>query len=146
MSDAFRDSVKDDDGEFPESWSPNPGDMIVGLVDGYETNVGRYSSTVCRIRSEDDGKLYSVWISTTVLAEKFQALKPKPDERIAIRYLGKHPKKDYKRWIVKIDREAVEGDVPDFMASNMEDIVPPELEPEARETVPPTEPDDDLPF
>ena len=82
-----------------------------------------------------------MWISTTVLAAKFQALKPKVGERVGIKYLGKHATKDYKLWVMRVDREA--GEVPDFTAGSMEDQVP--AEPEARETVPP-EPDDDLPY
>ena len=120
--DDFTKGLMEADAEFPESWDPKPGDCIVGIVEGYETNVGRYGSTICKIRSEADHTIKAVWISTVVLANKFQGLRPLKGERVGIKYLGKHPTKSYSQWVVQVERS--EDDLPDFTAGSLEDIIP----------------------
>jgi hypothetical protein len=54
--------------------------------------------------ADDNGDEHSVWLFTTVILNEFRKQRPKPGERIGLRYLGKHPEKHYHRYRLMVDR------------------------------------------
>jgi hypothetical protein len=111
MRDPFRSGLQDFDGEWPERWAPEPGDMIVGQLVRYdgpiETEYG--PGHVAVILDEDSGAERSVWLLETVLVNEFAALAPDPGERVGVKYMGlKTPKgggKPYKNYVVRVQRQ-----------------------------------------
>ena len=90
-NDAFRQAAESDDGSYPESWIPEPGNFIVGTLDHYDTATSRFGTrTIAVIRDEDSGELRGIWLMAKVLEEKFAELEPKPGERL---YVKRHKDK-----------------------------------------------------
>lgn len=109
-----RDLLKelDEMGEWPECWRPKAGDTIVGKILRYSEGPTTYGPVRTVILERDNGEgLISVWLSSTVLLNKFKAAQPKEGERIALRYLGKHSEKGYHQYALVVDRETP---APDF--------------------------------
>ena len=114
----LRGELQRDDGSYPESWKPSPGDMVVGTVTGYSSAMGNYGKVViCTIEEETLGRL-AIWISSTVLKGEFSEHKPKVGERLGIKYLGPHATKNYHRYRLVVDRP---DSLPDFEASATDD-------------------------
>jgi hypothetical protein len=90
---------------WPEAWRPQPGDILVGFIDGYDVGYTSYGEvrTVIVTREETNQKV-SVWLSSTVLLNLFQKHKPRPGERIGLKYLGKDREKGYHRYRLVVDR------------------------------------------
>jgi hypothetical protein len=96
--------LEDWDG-WPEAWNPKPGDNLVGVVRRYDQGQSMYGPVhTVIVEREGLGELVSVWLSSTVLLALFRQHRPKVGERIGVRYLGKHPEKGYRRYVLLVDR------------------------------------------
>ena len=107
--------VLDENGEFPGIWSPEPGDVLKGVIRRYTETVLEKSGPawVCTIQTSPD-EVLSVFLTPTVLKGEFARKKPKVGERISIKFLGTPAGKSYKKYTVAmIDREDT-GLVPDW--------------------------------
>lgn len=116
----------------PESWkAEKPGDVIYGKIRRYEKGSTSWGDCViCVLESlRTPGRLVSVWIFGTVLANAFQRLQPQRGEAIRVEYLGEvHPEGGgaaYKNWSVAVDRDAT-NDGLDFYEAFAGTQAPPE--------------------
>lgn len=145
----LRGELEDFDGEYPESWIPAVGDILVGEVLRYSrgtTNWGSYP--ICVLRDERTGEERSVWLMHTVLLDEFRKQRPKVGERVGVKRLPDADGGRYRRYALRIDRP--EPDASDLL----EDAEPADFVPESQpgpqpdpEPPPPIgEPEDDLPF
>jgi hypothetical protein len=89
---------------WPEAWRPEPGDILVGIIDGYDVGHTAYGPVRTVLLTQDTGGRVSVWLSSTVLLNLFEQHKPKPGERIGLKYLGKDENKGYHRYRLVVDR------------------------------------------
>ena len=69
------------------------------------TGFTSYGSVRTVIVMQENGERVSLWLSSTVLLGLFFRLKPKPGERIGLKYLGKDPKNHYHRYHLIVDRD-----------------------------------------
>jgi hypothetical protein len=99
-------------GEYPEAWIPKEGETLVGTVLQYGIGQGTFGPVRTAIIEKDDGERLSVWLSSTVLLSEFDRAKPRPGERVGLKYGGKHPTKGYKRFCLLVDRG--KEDLPSF--------------------------------
>jgi hypothetical protein len=99
-------------GEYPEAWIPKEGETLVGTVVEYGTGQSIFGPVRTAIIEKDDGERLSVWLSSTVLLSEFDRAKPRPGERVGLKYGGKHPTKGYKRFRLIVDRG--EEELPSF--------------------------------
>lgn len=97
-----------DDGEFPESWKPRPGDKVVGVVKNYTTGETKFGPRpICVIETlNDQGVPYllSIWLSHTVLVNEFRKVRPKVGEEIGVKRNEDGP--GYARYRVLVNRPA----------------------------------------
>lgn len=140
----LRGELQDWDGEYPSSWIPAVGDILVGEVLRYSkgtTEYGQYPIVV--LADEETGEERSVWLLHTVLLREFQEQKPRIGERVGVKRLP-DSEKGYRRYALRVDRPEPEPD--DLLEeATPADFVPePDPEPPAPPPGPP--PDDDLPF
>ncbi|MEJ5370251.1 MAG: hypothetical protein WHT08_18220 [Bryobacteraceae bacterium] len=90
---------------WPESWRPEPGDVLVGTVLRYDVGHTAYGPVrTCTVRT-DDGERVAIWLSSTVLLDLFKRERPQVGERIGLRYQGKHPEHGYHRYRLIVDRD-----------------------------------------
>ncbi len=61
---------------WPASWRPEPGDVLVGRVLHYDRGFTPYGEVRTCIVEEDDGRRWSVWLSSTVLLDLFKRERP----------------------------------------------------------------------
>lgn len=102
------------DGEYPDSWKPSVGEIIVGEVQRYSSGSTDYGTyPICILLDEETGEERGVWLLHTVLRDEFEEKRPKPGERVGIKRLP-DAEKGYKRYAVRVDRE--EPEVPEFDA------------------------------
>lgn len=94
---------------WPQSWKPEVGETLVGVILRYSSGPSRYGPVRTAIIEKDDGGKCSLWLSSIVLLDLFKRERPKVGERIGVRYLGKH-EKGYRRWSLVVDRPAAELD------------------------------------
>ncbi|BDG59923.1 hypothetical protein [Caldinitratiruptor microaerophilus] len=74
----------------PESWRPEPGGVLVGVVVRIETLATRYGAVpVVTVRPDDGGPLVAVWASHAVLRRELARRRPQVGQKIGIKYLGK---------------------------------------------------------
>lgn len=104
MRDLFQE-LEDYTGEFPPAWRPEPGDVLVGKVVRYDRGFTMYGEVRTVTIERDNGERVAVWLSSTVLLNEFAKQKPKPGERIGLKYLGMHPDRGYHRYKLIVDRE-----------------------------------------
>lgn len=90
--------------DWPAAWKPQAGGVLVGTVESYDTGFTPYGAVRTVIVMQGDGERVSLWLSSTVLLDLFRRHKPKPGERIGLKYLGKDPKKGYHRYHLIVDR------------------------------------------
>lgn len=95
---------------WPESWRPEPGDVLVGRVAHYDRGVTPYGEVRTCVLEEDNGQRWTVWLSSTVLLELFKRERPQVGERIGLKYLGKHPEHGYHRYRLIVDRAPAPAD------------------------------------
>jgi hypothetical protein len=92
---------------WPEAWRPKPGEVLVGVIDGYDVGRTPYGEVrTVLVTEERTNTKVSVWLSSRVLLDLFQRQKPKPGERIGRKYLGKDADKGYHRDCLVVDRPA----------------------------------------
>lgn len=105
MSRNLREELSNWDGQF-HTWQPEPGDMIVGILQFVEQVETEYGvSKVATILDDEDHQRKSVWLSSTVLANEWQRQMPSIGDRIGIKYGGKH-EKGYHMYALLVDNSA----------------------------------------
>ena len=110
--DEFERELDEDDGSFPESWKPHPGDKIVGIVKRYDQAESKFGLRwVCVIEARNEmGERYlcGVWLSHTVLLDQFRKHQPKIGERVGIKRVADAEGANgrYANYVVKVDRTA----------------------------------------
>lgn len=127
MSDDFYSDNDWEREDYPESWQPETGDFLGGIVKRYSTGTTEYRGEVrehpiCIIQVEvisggadvEQGDEVGFWLLHTVALSKFEKLSPQPGERVGIRKVPSPEKKDYHNYIVKVDRDTEDEEVPDF--------------------------------
>jgi hypothetical protein len=102
-----------DNGVFPESWKPKPGDSIVGTLLRYDTGPTSWGDrriAVLKIEANESHGEYlcGVWLSHKVLVDQFKRLRPEPGELVGIKRLP-DADKGYARYVVKVDRPEVKA-------------------------------------
>lgn len=120
--------------EPAEGWRPEPGDSLIGTVEGYSQRPTKFQASVwvAEIRRESDSKLIDVWFFWRVLLAEFQRHRPKVGDRIGIRYVGVH-QDGYK--IFRLIVDCPPGEAPDFAVLGGED----QQQPARRAPAPPGE-------
>ena len=92
------------DGQYPESWVPQPGDLIVGGVLRYEIGRTPYGTNpIVVLRDEENDEERAVWLLHSVLLNAFKTLRPRVGERIGIKRL-EDADKGYRRYVLRADR------------------------------------------
>jgi len=110
--DDFEQRFEEDDGAFPESWRPRPGDKCIGRLVRYTRGESKFGPRTIAVLecSNDEGKTYllSMWLSSAVLTDKFRRLRPKPAERVAVKRLSdvEGANGRYANYVVHVDRPA----------------------------------------
>jgi hypothetical protein len=101
------------DDEYPPSWRPEPGDVLIGTVVRVTEGETRYGTCSIAWIERADGSRASAWLTTKVLRDEWSDADPKPGEHVAIRYEGTRTTADggttYKVHRVAVDRP---GDLP----------------------------------
>jgi hypothetical protein len=90
--------------DWAPAWKPKPGDTLVGTLLRYDTGHTPFGPVRTATIRKADGERVSVWLSNTVLLNEFARLKPKPGERIGLKYLGTHRERRYHRFRLLVDR------------------------------------------
>jgi hypothetical protein len=95
---------------YPPAWRPKPGEILVGFIEDYDVGHTPYGEVrTVMVAAEETGEKVSIWLSSTVLLNLFDRHKPRPGERIGLKYLGKDAEKGYHRYRLLVDRpEAVD--------------------------------------
>ena len=60
------------------------------------------------VTEEATNRKVSVWLTSTVLLNMFQRRKPRPGERVGLKYLGKDVAKGYHRYHLIVDQPTEE--------------------------------------
>lgn len=101
------------DGTLPESWKPDPGDILEGILVRYEEmDAGHGPKKIAIIDEQATDKFRAVWLSPKVLFSEFEKHCPRPGEHIAIKRFADH-EKGYKVYKLVVDRDVSE-ELPDF--------------------------------
>lgn len=113
--------------EYPPSWKPDVGDFLGGIVKRYSQGSTEYRGQVrehpiaiIEVEIIDggadvrQGEEVGFWLLHTVALSKFEKLAPRPGERVGIRKVESPEGKDYHNYIVRVDRETEDEEVPDF--------------------------------
>jgi hypothetical protein len=90
---------------YPEAWRPKPGEILVGFIESYDeghTSFGPVRTAI--IAEEETGRKWTIWLTSTVLLNLFQRHKPRPGERIGLKYFGKDEVKGYHKFHLVVDR------------------------------------------
>lgn len=93
-----------EDNSWPESWKPEPGDLLVGKLIRKGVRKTRYGPTEVAVVETDDHARFCVWLSSTVLKGCFDQENPEPGDRVGIRYNGRHETKGYHLYALVVDR------------------------------------------
>jgi hypothetical protein len=121
--DSFTQAVQDDDGSHPESWIPEVGDSLIGTIERYDSAATVYGERdIVVVRDEASGELRGFWLLHDVAISEFARQSPKPGERVGIKRLPDGQRQNpqggraskYKRYLVRVDRQADPTAVPDF--------------------------------
>lgn len=152
----LRAELEEEDGDYPDAWRPEIGEILVGELVRYSRGHTTYGEAVIAIVShEGTGELAAVWLLHHVLLDEFRKLRPSPGERIGIKRLpdAERAQNPYQRFIVRVDRP---DEVPDALGPDprsqetqdpRESSPPGGRRPSPAPAAPPIAgPDDDLPF
>jgi hypothetical protein len=129
--------------DFPESWRPQPGDVLVGEYVRRDTGTSSYdgSTVPILVLRDEAGKEWGAWVFHTVLRQQLAAKRPRVGELVAIRYEGKRQGaggSTYHCYRVAVEREG--GEWTDDLATEA-------VEEFASQPAPASKPDDDkIPF
>lgn len=94
----------DGDGpDRPPSWEHEPGDVLIGTIVRYEQAETKRGLSPIMVVRDDEGAVFAVWLTPTVLMSELRKLRPKPGERIGLKRLEDH-EKGYQMWRVVLDR------------------------------------------
>jgi hypothetical protein len=89
-----------------ETWSPQPGETLVGRIVGYISRVTkRGPARLAVVEREDGSGRIQVWITAIVLKSAFEEQKPRAGDRVGIRYNGRHETKSYHLYSLVVDRD-----------------------------------------
>lgn len=115
--------------EYPPSWKADVGDFLGGIIKRYSQGTTEYRGEVREhpiaiIEVEiidggadvEPGDEVGFWLLHTVALSKFEKLAPRPGERVGIRKVESPEGKDYHNYIVRVDRDTEDEEVPDFSA------------------------------
>lgn len=107
--DPFRSSLEEWDGEYPESWIPQPGEILVGQLVRYDRGQTTYGDCqIAVVLDEDTGEERSVWLLHEVLRREFLAQRPRIGERIGLKRLEdarNSAGQPYQKWALRVDRK-----------------------------------------
>ncbi len=104
------------DSTLPESWKPDPGDILEGILARCDkADAGYGPKEIAIIDEQSTDKVWAVWLSPTVLRSEFEKHRPRPGEHIAIKRFSDHDK-GYKLYKLVVDREVSE-ELPEFDGS-----------------------------
>ena len=82
--------------EYPESWQPEVGGIISGVLLKYTRGPTSYGEVdIAWIQQDGDQPTLCVWLTRQILRSKFREKRPRPGERIAIKYHGQPSGKSY---------------------------------------------------
>jgi hypothetical protein len=87
------------------TWRPQPGEVLVGVIDGYtisDTPHGLVRTVI--VIEERTGAPVCLRLASTSLLALFAQSQPHPGERIDVRYRWHTPDHSYQRWRLLIDR------------------------------------------
>lgn len=97
------------DRETPESWVPEQaGEQIAGELVRYERGTTAYGERIIAVLRTRQGRERSVWLLHAVLRGEFARLRPRPGERLLVRYLGRKKSDngtEYAAYKLVVDRE-----------------------------------------
>lgn len=89
------------DKDFPPAYRFSPGDKLVGLVVELSERDGTYGKyPIVTIRT-DKGEEFAVHAFHEVLSNELARVAPAVGDEIGIKYLGRHPEKDYHQYKVR---------------------------------------------
>lgn len=110
MAELMRDG--DTDTGWPKAWHPETEPVLVGTVLRFTVAPGQHGPCKTAIIQRDDDTRVAVWQNSVVLESLFATEDPKPGEKIGLRYLGKHPEKNYKKFRLIVDRAEAPSPAP----------------------------------
>ena len=120
----LREELENCDGEFPTSWRPEIGDVLVGRLVRYDRATTQFREcNIAVIEDEDAGEVWSVWLLHAVLISEFKKQMPRPGERLGIKRLP-DSHKGYKRYFLRVDRD--NPDIPEFGDPQLDEAPGPE--------------------
>ena len=93
---------------WPPAWQPQPGEVLVGVIDRYAigyTPDGPIRTVI--VAEEPTGVRVRLWLSSTILLSLFAQQQPRPGERIGVRYRWRDLDNSYHRWMLVVDRPEV---------------------------------------
>ena len=101
--------------ENSETWQPEPGDTLVGVLESYTTAKTQYGKRVIAHVKPDNGETLAVWLSTKVLRGAFDDQKPVPGDRLGIKRFEDHAK-GYKLYTLIVEPGGIpfSGQFPNF--------------------------------
>jgi len=109
----LKQEMEEFDGEYPRSWKPQVGEIIVGKVLRYEQGNTEYGPCwIVVIHDEETKEDRSCWMIHKVMRSEFKKQKPQVGERVALKRLPDHP--EYKRYALRVDRNEPVDNLPDF--------------------------------
>ena len=94
------------DRDFAPAWKPQPGDKLVGVITELSSRDGTYGNYPIVTLRDDAGNEWAVHAFHEVAANELARVAPKVGDHIGIKYLGKHPERNYHRYKVQRDRDA----------------------------------------
>ena len=87
------------------TWRPQPGEVLVGVIDRYTisaTPQGPVRTVI--VIEERTGAPVCLRLASTSLLARFAQSQPQPGERIDVRYRWHTPDHGYQRWRLLLDR------------------------------------------
>ena len=91
--------------DWPPAWQPQPGEVLVGVIDRYA--IGYMTDSPVRtviVTEEPTGARVRLWLSSRILLSLFAQHQPRPGERISVCYRWRHLDNGYHRWMLVVDR------------------------------------------
>ena len=93
---------------WPPAWRPQPGEVLVGVIDRYamgHTPDGPIRTVI--VTEEPTGVRVRLWLSSMILLSLFAQHQPRPGERIGVRYRWRDLDNSYHRWMLVVDRPEI---------------------------------------